>query len=189
MSSLAHLTLETIRQLFATAGERLYGGEAVSQREHALQAAWLAEQDGQPDSMVAACLLHDLGHLLFDQDDSMLEQGRDDMHQSRIIPYLVPLFPDEVAAPIGMHVDAKRYLCSVQPDYYAALSDSSRTSLLLQGGVMGMEEAGRFASAAYADQAIALRRYDDAAKVVGMATPGFDYFLPRLQALVERAAA
>lgn len=182
-------SLEHIRQLFVTAGSRLYGGEAVSQKEHALQAAWFAEKNGEADSLIVACLLHDLGHVLFDADEVQLQANIDDRHQVYIVPYLAVLFPDEVTAPIGMHVDAKRYLCRAEPGYHAALSPASQKSLLLQGGVMSEDEAVRFRQAAFAAEAVALRRYDDAAKVVGLATPDIEHFLPRLHAValgVER---
>jgi phosphonate degradation associated HDIG domain protein len=175
-------SIEQIRQLFVTAGARLYGGEAISQKEHALQAAWFAEKNNEPDTLIAACLLHDLGHVLFDENDDHLENGIDDRHQVRVIPYLSGLFPAEVTGPIGMHVDAKRYLCHADPGYYRTLSDASRKSLQLQGGVMSEEEAESFIRAPFAQHANALRRYDDAAKIVGLQTPEFEHFLPRLTA-------
>ena len=186
MTSSFSPSIEHIRDLFLSAGTRLYGGEAVSQQEHALQAAWFAEKNGEPDALVVACLLHDLGHLLFDENEEHLHNERDDLHQVRIVPYLSSLFPAELTAPIGMHVDAKRYLCHVDADYYASLSDASRKSLVLQGGVMTAQEAERFIRADFANEAIALRRCDDAAKVVGLATPDFNHFLPRLKAVSEK---
>ena len=182
-------SLAQIRQLFVTAGAQLYGGEAISQKEHALQAAWFAERNNEPDTLIAACLLHDLGHVLFDENDDHLDNGIDDLHQVRVVPYLSALFPAAVTAPISMHVDAKRYLCYADPDYYRTLSDASRKSLQLQGGVMSMEEAERFLCAPFAQQAIALRHYDDAAKIVGIETPDFEYFLPRLNAALATDAS
>ncbi|HEY9101907.1 phosphonate degradation HD-domain oxygenase [Chitinimonas sp.] len=179
------LTLSDIQHLYAAAGNALYGGEAISQREHALQAAWLAEQAGEDDALVIACLLHDLGHLLFEQGDDDLRQGLDDLHQYKVLPFLRHLLPDEVVNPIGLHVEAKRYLCQAEPGYAEALSESSRLSLALQGGAMSPEAAVAFAHQPHAQRAITLRRYDDAAKIVGMVTPEFDYFLPRLAALAK----
>lgn len=182
------LTLNDIESLFADAGTRLYGGEAISQREHALQTAWLAEQNGEDDALVVACLLHDLGHMLFEQGDGDLAQGEDDLHQYRILPFLRGLLPDAVVEPIGLHVDAKRYLCCAEAGYYAALSPASRQSLALQGGPMQPSEAAAFSTRPHAMSAIALRRYDDEAKIVDLATPTFDYFLPRLVALAGTSA-
>ncbi|GAB3252424.1 HD domain-containing protein [Chitinimonas naiadis] len=179
------LTLSDIPYLFNAGGSRLYGGEAISQREHALQAAWLSEQAGEDDALVIACLLHDLGHLLFEQADDDLDKGIDDLHQFKVLPFLRHLLPDAVVTPIGLHVDAKRYLCHAEPGYFAALSSASRTSLALQGGVMDDVTAIAFAHQPHAQRAIKLRRYDDAAKVVGMRTPDLDHFLPRLTALAK----
>ncbi|MBV8467811.1 MAG: phosphohydrolase [Burkholderiales bacterium] len=177
------LTLENIECLFGNAGRRLYGGEAITQREHGLQAAWLAERDGADDALIAASLLHDLGHMLFEQADSALASGEDDLHQYRVLPFLRGLFPAAVVEPIGLHVEAKRYLCATEPGYLESLSEASVMSLALQGGSMDADMARQFAVRPYAAAAIALRRYDDQAKVVGLATPGLEHFMPRLRAL------
>jgi phosphonate degradation associated HDIG domain protein len=181
-------SIEHIRQLFMTAGTHLYGGEAVSQKEHALQAAWFAEKEGESDALIVACLLHDLGHILFDENEEYLNKNMDDMHQSRVVPYLSALFPAEVTAPIGMHVDAKRYLCFAEAGYHASLSEASKNSLELQGGVMSADEAEQFIQSAFAHDAVALRRCDDAAKIAGLVTPDFEYFLPHLLAVSMREA-
>ena len=179
------LSVPDISHLFGHAGADLYGGEAITQREHALQTAWLAEQAGADDALVVACLLHDLGHMLFEQGDDDLAQGADDLHQFKILPFLRGLLPPEVVDPIGMHVDAKRYLCCVDRHYFDTLSQASRTSLVLQGGIMDAAAAERFAARPHAARAVTLRRCDDAAKVVGMRTPEYEYFLPRLIALAQ----
>ena len=181
------LTLHDIETLFADAGTRLYGGEAISQAAHALQAAQLAEQDGCPDALVAACLLHDLGHMLFEQGDGDVAAGDDDLHQYRIIPFLRGLFDDAVLAPITLHVDAKRYLSATEPGYLAALSPASVASLALQGGVMDDAQTQRFLQQPYAEEALRLRRYDDAAKVPDLPTPGLAHYLPLLQGLAKSA--
>lgn len=183
------LTLPEIGQLFEQAGTRLYGGEAVTQSEHALQCAWLAEQSGAGDSLVIACLLHDLGHLLFEPSEQLLAEGRDDLHQCRAVSCLRGLLPDDVIEPIRLHVDAKRYLCFTEAPYLAALSNASRLSLVLQGGVMDAVAARRFASNPHAARAVALRRHDDAAKVVAWVVPPFAYYWSRLMAQSERVAA
>lgn len=184
-SATTPLSLAGIGVLFATAGRAQYGGEAVSQREHALQAAWMAERDGADDALVAACLLHDLGHLLFDRADSLLAAGVDDRHQRRVVPLLRPLLPAAVWGPVALHVEAKRYLCHADPHYLAALSAASRASLRLQGGALDAAGARRFLAAPHAAAALRLRHYDDRAKVVGLAVPDFDHYLPRLSALSQ----
>lgn len=182
------LTLAEIGPLFEQAGARLYGGEAITQSQHALQCAWLAEQSGEDDGLVIACLLHDLGHLLFEPSDQAVAQSRDDLHQHRVLPFLRGLLPDEVIEPIRLHVDAKRYLCFSEAPYLALLSEASRLSLALQGGVMDEVAAQRFASHPHAERAVALRRHDDAAKIVGWVVPPFTHYLSRLIAQAERVA-
>ncbi|QNM98605.1 phosphonate degradation HD-domain oxygenase [Chitinimonas koreensis] len=182
------LTLPDLVALYAGAGRRLYGGEAVSQRAHALQAAHFARAAGLPDALVAACLLHDLGHLLSEQSDDALANGDDDLHQYRALPFLRGLFGEAVVEPIGLHVAAKRYLCRAEPGYRAALSPASQASLALQGGPMSEDEAAAFLARPHAAAAIALRRCDDAAKVAGLVVADLDAYLPLLERLAATTA-
>jgi phosphonate degradation associated HDIG domain protein len=179
------LSIDSIGALFAGPGRAQYGGEAVSQREHALQAAWMASRDGASDALVLACLLHDLGHLLFDRHDHLLESGIDDCHEKRILPLLQSLFPAAVWGPVGLHVQAKRYLCHVDPHYLAELSPASRASLVLQGGTMDAAEAQRFIALPHAHDALCLRHYDDCAKIVNLDVPDFAHYLPLFAALTK----
>jgi phosphonate degradation associated HDIG domain protein len=172
--------LDDIRRLFAERGGIAYSGEAVSQAEHALQCAWLAEQAGAPDSLVAAAFLHDLGHLLRESvelGDSPSLRGVDDLHQFIALPFLRQRFGPEVLGPIRLHVDAKRYLCAVREGYAEALSLDSQRSLALQGGVFSAEEAQAFIARPWAPEAVRLRLWDDAAKVKNLATPSIDSYL------------
>ncbi len=185
------LTLCDIEKLFADRGAEQYTGEPVTQLEHALQSALLAQQAGADDALVTAALLHDLGHLLHDLGPSPTVQGIDDVHQYRALPFLRGLFGDDVIEPIRLHVDAKRYLCSVRPGYLAALSDDSKRSLALQGGVFDEEQAHAFMSQRGAADAVRLRIWDDLAKVPALPTPPLAHFLERarrckLQAQVTR---
>ena len=98
------------------------------------------------------------------------------MHQYRILPFLRPLFDEAVLAPIRLHVDAKRYLCAVDPTYCATLSADSVRSLALQGGIFSPPEAVQFIARPYAADAVRLRRWDDLAKCAGLATPDYAHF-------------
>ena len=51
-----------IAELFASEGLAGYLGEDVTQAVHMLQTAALAERDGAGDALIAAALLHDVGH-------------------------------------------------------------------------------------------------------------------------------
>jgi len=131
-------SIAEVLALLRTAGERRYDGEPVSHREHALQCATLALNQGQPAPLVAACLLHDVGHLLATSGapDTPTLIGLDDRHEVRGPAWLAPLFPPEVLHPIRWHVDAKRFLAATDPAFLHALSADSRRSLALQGGPM-----------------------------------------------------
>lgn len=181
------LTIADIGHLLATRGVNQYGREAVSQLEHALQCAQLAEQAGEDRATVVAALLHDLGHLLAPGGDTAQQ---DDLHQYVALPFLRGLLPDAVLEPIRMHVDAKRYLCATEPGYWATLSTASQHSLVLQGGSFTPPQALRFAAQPFAQEAVRVRRYDDHAKVPGLATPSLAHYLALLEAeAVERTAS
>jgi len=176
------LTLDAIGALFAAHGTRMYSGEPVTQLEHALQSAALAEEAGAPASLITASLLHDLGHMLNDQGETPTLRGIDDKHEFVAIPRLRGLFPDAVLAPIRLHVDAKRYLCARGDGsrsgaaYLAALSADSLRSLRLQGGVF-TPQADVFIAQPFATDAVRLRCWDDLAKVAGRATPPLEHYV------------
>ena len=175
------LSLSDICVLFARKGGRAYDGEPVSQIEHALQTAARAEDDGATPALVAAALLHDLGHLLNDQGDSPTLRGVDDLHQYAALPFLRTLFGDDVLTPIQLHVDAKRYLCATRDGYFDALSADSKRSLVLQGGVFAPAQAAAFIAQAHAGDAVRLRLWDDLAKEAGAATPPLAHFVATLE--------
>jgi phosphonate degradation associated HDIG domain protein len=173
------LTLTEIEVLFARRGGEQYSGEPVTQLEHALQCAQLAEAEEAGDELVTAALLHDLGHLLHDLGATPTLQGVDDLHQYRALPFLRGLFRDAVIEPVKLHVDAKRYLCAARPGYFDALSDDSKRSLALQGGIFSDAQAGEFIARPGAREAVRLRVWDDLAKTAGLPTPPFAHYLER----------
>lgn len=173
------LTLQDIDDLFQRRGHETYSGEPVTQLEHALQSAALAEIEGADDALVTAALLHDLGHLLQDLGETPTLRGIDDVHQYAALPFLRGLFPDAILDAIRLHVDAKRYLCAVRPGYFEALSPDSQRSLALQGGVFDTAQAAAFIAVPGAQDAVRLRLWDDSAKTAGAVTPGFAHFLSR----------
>jgi phosphonate degradation associated HDIG domain protein len=173
------LSLDDIANLFARHGAAQYSGEPVTQLEHALQTAHLAEQSEAGDELVTACLLHDLGHLLAAQGETPTLRGIDDAHQVVVLPFLRGLFPDAVLEAIRLHVDAKRYLCHADGGYLDRLSDDSKRSLALQGGVFDAAQAAAFLARPGARDAIMLRQWDDLAKQVDWETPSLAHFLER----------
>ena len=173
------LSLADIELLFARHGAEQYSGEPVTQLEHALQTAHFAEQSEASDALVTASLLHDLGHLLNHQGETPTLRGIDDTHQYFALPFLRGLFPGDVLDAIKLHVDAKRYLCHANAGYFARLSDDSKRSLALQGGVFDAAQAAAFLAQGGARDAVMLRQWDDLAKQAGLATPSLAHFLAR----------
>ena len=174
--------LDRIDHLFARRGGGEYHGEAVTQLEHALQCAALAEGAGHPTEVIAAALLHDIGHLLHGYGEDYLERGVNDRHEELGARFLAGAFGAAVTEPLRLHVPAKRYLCaSVRTGYFAALSPASARSLELQGGPMTANEVAEFEAHPHFRAAVAVREYDDRAKVVGLVTPPLAHFRAYLE--------
>lgn len=173
------LSLDDIKTLFERRGDEMYAGEPVTQAEHALQTAALAEAAGADDELVTASLLHDLGHLLQDLGETPTLRGVDDVHQYAALPFLRGLFPERVLGGIRLHVDAKRYLCATRAPYHDSLSADSKRSLTLQGGVFSAAQAEAFIAQPGAPDAVKLRLWDDLAKTAGAETPPLAHFLDR----------
>jgi phosphonate degradation associated HDIG domain protein len=159
-------------------GHRQYGLSAIDQRAHALQAAWLAEQAGHDASLITACLLHDIGHMVHDLGEDPAARGIDDKHEELGHAWLTRWFGPEVTEPVRLHVAAKRYLCAAEPDYFAKLSKDSVRSLELQGGPMSAAEVAAYRANPHAEAATALRRFDEGAKQKDLVTPPVAHFLP-----------
>jgi phosphonate degradation associated HDIG domain protein len=158
--------------------------EDITQLDHALQTAALARSEGADDALVAAALLHDVGHLLDLAQHGQRSTSTEDLgHEGRGARYLAALFPPSVTGPIALHVRAKRYRCAVDPEYHDGLSDGSRASLVLQGGPMSVAEAQAFAASPASAAAVALRRWDDGGKVDGIEVPALDDYRPLLESL------
>ena len=170
--------LQQIADLLSLRADGLYGLSDVNQRQHALQAAWLAERTGGSDALIVASLLHDVGHMEHDLGDNPAEQGVDDLHEQRGYAFLASWFGPEVTEPVRLHVAAKRYLCATEADYFSKLSKDSVLSLSLQGGPMSAKEVVAFDALPGAAAAVQLRRFDEQAKVKDLETPLVAHFLP-----------
>ena len=175
--------------LFERRGSEHYG-ESVSQLEHALQCAALAQAEGADDALVVAALLHDIGHLVVDvqADEGYVMGVDDDDHESIGAKVLAPIFGASVAQPVALHVTAKRYRCTVDPDYAATLSQTSTETLAAQGGPLDAEACSRFAAHPGCDDALRLRTWDDTGKMAEMDTPSLDDLRPLLDRLAAAKA-
>jgi phosphonate degradation associated HDIG domain protein len=181
----AAAAVELIAGLFATQGAEEYLGEPVTQASHMLQAARLAELDGADDALVAAALLHDIGHFTAAVSGRDLMRGTNNRHGDAGAEWLARWFGPEVTEPVRLHVAAKRYLCAVDPGYAATLSSASVYTLKVQGGPMRGAELADFAASPYAQAACRLRRWDDAAKDPTAQAPAFDHFRKLLAGLIR----
>ena len=142
----------------------LYIGEKVTMTEHMIQTAMLAEENHSPESLICACLLHDYGHFILEDPDHLVSKSIDGKHEDIGFNFLNNFFRPEVVEPIRLHVQAKRYLCR-EKSYWNALSNASKVSLKLQGDVMNDDEAKKFVSLKFHNNAILLRKYDDEGKI------------------------
>ena len=158
----------------------IYGGENVCQLDHALQCAELAEQNKLPKSTIAAALLHDIGHLLYEGKDP-IHEGKDGHHENLGANYLAKYFGDEIINPIRAHVDSKKYLAAVEDGYYDLLSEASQISLAAQGGPFTKKEAEEFIKKPYMREAVEMRRFDDMAKIINKKTPSLSHFKSYLE--------
>lgn len=156
--------VDAVIGLFERLGRGRYG-EGVTQEEHALQSAKQAIDEDASPALVAAALLHDVGHLLVERDGVPTVDLR---HEAVGARALARWFGPDVTNPIALHVDAKRYLCAVDPEYAGILSPGSVRSLELQGGPMSPDEVARFEALPGAEAAARLRRWDEGAKVPGV---------------------
>lgn len=179
------LTAERLRELFDGPGTADYLGEDVTQAEHMLQAAALAESVGASPELVIAALLHDVGHFTGPLTGADLMGGTDNRHSHVAADWLARWFGPAVTEPIRLHVAAKRYLCAVDPAYQRVLSPASAYTLEVQGGPMTDQEVAVFEAEPYAEQAVRLRRWDDAAKDPTRAVPSFDHYRERIALLAR----
>ena len=207
--------LEQIVALFAADAE---GTGEISLAAHMLQSAAAASAAGADEPLIAAALLHDIGHWLHRQPirgrpfsnreqavcatqpnssdltlidvegERPLDAGDDNNHGTTAARYLAPHFDDTVTQPIALHVAAKRYLCATEPDYHQRLSPGSVQSLERQGGPMSQVQAAEFESTSGYERAVALRRWDEYGKMPGLEVPGIVYYRPLLRRLIARGA-
>jgi phosphonate degradation associated HDIG domain protein len=183
----AEAVADRLLAVIETRGGGWYGSERINEEAHSLQCAALAERHGASPAMIAAALLHDIGHLLEGAAEDDAEHGRDDRHEETGAEYLGQWFGPAVTEPVRLHVAAKRYLCATEPGYARRLSAASARSLAVQGGPMGeLEIAALERNPALAD-AVRLRQWDEEAKVVGVPVAPLEHFRAALvAALLDR---
>ena len=170
MGATAEQKVDKLFNYMEKRGQSFYD-EVVTQLEHALQCAALARRNDASSTLITGALLHDIGHIILDEhnaDKAFLDI--DLSHEEIGAQYMEPFFPDAVTTPIRLHVPAKRYLCTTDASYHDGLSEASKRSFIVQGGVMSDEERGAFEQIPHFRDALTLRRWDDLAKVRGLET-------------------
>lgn len=167
--------------LFESKGSSMYGGELVTQLEHALQTAALAVKEQAPSNLIVASLLHDVGHLLHELPETATDDGIDDIHEALAAKFLGEYFIDGVVEPVKLHVQAKRFLCAVELGYYESLSQASKASLSIQGGIMNDVEIENFQQNTFFRDAISLRKWDDMAKNPNQKCPQFNEYITYIE--------
>ncbi len=176
-------SVDELFTLLAAGGGEAYFGEPVTVLEHSLQAAWFVQRKDGAETLVAAALLHDVGHLLHTEGEDVAARGVDTQHEELGAAALARHLPDAVLDPIHLHVAAKRYLCFANKRYFAHLSPASAESLKLQGGPMTTAEAEAFLALPHAKDAVTLRHADDAAKVEKLEAPGLESYREMVKSL------
>ncbi len=174
-----------ILELFRRRGDEAYLGEPVSMSQHMIQTALEAQAAGASEAAIAAALLHDIGHLIHDVGDDAAPRGIDARHEDLGATWLSPFFGPEVTEPVRLHVAAKRYLCTVEPAYFATLSPASVETYHLQGGPMSPDEVAEFESSPGWSDAVAVRRWDDMGKDPARPTTPIETFAPLLRRLLR----
>jgi [1-hydroxy-2-(trimethylamino)ethyl]phosphonate dioxygenase len=177
-----------LARIFEDRGAEEYLGEPVTMAEHMLQGAMLAETEGASEDLVAAALLHDIGHFTSSFGTYSPEDTEDRHHDEEGARLLEPFFPPVVVSCVRLHVAAKRYLCATDPAYFGKLSAASLHTLSLQGGPMSASEIAEFERDPYYAKAVRVRLWDEGGKQPGVTTPPISHYVPLLQRVVDRHA-
>lgn len=174
---------DKIIDLFTKYGDSDYIGEPVSQIEHMIQSAMIAEENGEDVEMILACLLHDIGHLIeIDNKSKHMDNLGVIDHEIVGKDFLLKCgFGTKIANLVNNHVNAKRYLITNCPDYYENLSPASKQTLIFQKGFMTLKEKIEFESDALFEESIRLRHYDDLAKVENCTIKPLDYYYQMME--------
>ena len=181
----AEKVTDEIMELYNGYGGNEYAGEKVTQLEHMVQAAELAEEQGFDEEVVLAAFLHDIGHISeaakdaaggVDDDHRMGAFGIKD-HEELGAEFLRGKgFSKKVCRLVESHVEAKRYLTTRDPAYYAELSDASKKTLEYQGGPMTEEEADAFEQYPLFTLIIQMRKWDEQAKIEHKPLPDLQHY-------------
>ncbi|MBL7620055.1 HD domain-containing protein [Frankia sp. AgB1.8] len=181
--------LGAVHGAFGAAAASDYLGESLTVAQHQLRTAARALAAGAAPALVAAALLHDVGHVIDLDSADALHRGEDIRHEETGAAWLERWFGPEVTEPVRLHVEAKRYLCAVDPGYYDLLSPISKKTLAMQGGPLDGAELAAFRAGRYAEDAASVRRWDDGGKDPDAVVPPLAAYDDLLASLVRAPAA
>ncbi len=177
--------VDFLADIFERRGAESYLGEPVTMAEHMLQGAGLAEREGASDELIAAALLHDIGHFCGEFGTYSPDDIIDKHHDATGGDILKPFFPPVISECVRLHVAAKRYLCAIDRNYFDQLSSASVHSLSLQGGPMSPPEVAAFESNPFHGDAVKVRKWDDGGKIADGQTKSFNDYTAMLQGIVD----
>ena len=181
------MNITDLFELYNKYGKYDYIGEKVSQVDHMIQAAMLAENDNQNLNVVLACFLHDIGHLIGIDKQLESDEFGTFNHESVGATYLKNLgFLYPIPELVVNHVSAKRYLTYKYPEYYAKLSNASKNTLKQQGGPMSFEEANEFENNPLFEVSLKMRKFDELAKVENMEIKSKSYYFNLIKKYMEQ---
>jgi len=169
---------DEIMNFYQQHGGEEYAGEKLTQLEHMVQAAQLAEEQGYDDEVILAAFLHDVGHLCEPGhgDNEMDGFGIKD-HEEIGAEFLKSKgFSKKIVRLVQSHVEAKRYLTLKNPSYYEQLSEASKKTLEYQGGRMEEDEASAFEQYPLFDLIIKMRKWDEQAKIEHKRIPDLNLY-------------
>jgi phosphonate degradation associated HDIG domain protein len=183
----SEVIVNEVFELYDRYGNEDYIGEPVSQIEHMSQTAALAMKEGYDDEVILAAFFHDIGHICVSRNKENDMGGFGTKSHEKIgADFLREKgFSERIAKLVENHVQAKRYLTFKQPDYFLNLSEASKKTLVLQGGVMSESEAAAFEKDPLFDTSIKMRYWDEQAKELN--TPLID--MEKIKARALRALA
>lgn len=158
--------------------------DGLNRLEHGLQSAANAERNGATPALITASLFHDIGSILR-SDYPELAGDTERGHETIGAAILGEWFGPEITEPVALHVMAKRHLMAREAGYADKLSPASVASLENQGLPLTPRESQAFLAQNYAKDALALRRWDEAAKLPGAETPKLESFRPYITSCLK----
>jgi len=138
-------------------------GENVTQFDHDILSYYIAKKNNFSINVMIASFFHDIGHQLAkNMNNDLISSSGEYLgcvsHEDIGSQYLYNCgFPVNITELIKNHVNAKRYLAYVDPNYIDKLSDASKKTLILQNGIMTDYEALNFSSCSYFEESINVR--------------------------------